>query len=541
MRFVSFVATILASCAVANAGRLEHIQANRGVAPVTSAPAPIGRGVPAPAAPTCPPVVDYDRYTPEAHADQIHHLPGLVGKFASNVFSGYVSLPGTEKEIWYMFVESSGSPSTDPLVLSQAGGPGLPDTRFIFGEHGPFRVSPDADVNHDDKAHVFLNPWSIHSFSNGLYFDAPFGVGFSYSKNATDYAAYNDEIAANDNLAALQQFFLKFPQYQQNDLHILANSYGGHYGPQLAQLIVEQTECINLKGVMVTQPLLNFEINQYPGVYYKLYADGLISQNAMNAVQESCITPYNLDNSFDYLGDTNCNNANNLAFGQFASLNVMQYGVSYATCTPDEQQRYLATYEVLKPILFDHDSSQEERNRAYDLLGFNACLEPQVEQYINTPSVRAALHVETKGLAANPMISNSWVVMENMPVYGAWDFNSILIDMKATYQFLIDSNIRIHISSAANDAECPTVATMLWLQELGAPVINDFQPWVSNNRADQVAGILHTRQGISMNTIQACGHLQGWFCPSPFNSVVQQYLSNTWNTAPSQTPFVFGT
>ena len=55
-------------------------------------------------------------------------------------YSGYITLQGTTKNIFYWFVTSQNNPSTDPLLLWLQGGPGcsgLGDGFFL--EHGPFQ------------------------------------------------------------------------------------------------------------------------------------------------------------------------------------------------------------------------------------------------------------------------------------------------------------------------------------------------------------------------------------------------------------------
>ncbi len=59
-----------------------------------------------------------------------------------------------------------------------------------------------------------------------LYVEAPAGVGFSFSDDQADYTT-GDAKTAKDNLLAIQQFFLRFPDLSKNDFYISAESYGG--------------------------------------------------------------------------------------------------------------------------------------------------------------------------------------------------------------------------------------------------------------------------------------------------------------------------
>jgi hypothetical protein len=68
-------------------------------------------------------VSDVRGYTPAALADQIHNLPGLAEQPTFNMFSGYLTVdPAKGRKIFYWYVESSRSPSTDPLIWWSNGG-----------------------------------------------------------------------------------------------------------------------------------------------------------------------------------------------------------------------------------------------------------------------------------------------------------------------------------------------------------------------------------------------------------------------------------
>ena len=56
-----------------------------------------------------------------------------------------------------------------------------------------------------------------------IYLEAPAGVGFSYSDNASDYETDDDQTAL-DNVAAVQAWFDKFPEYKKNDFFITGES-----------------------------------------------------------------------------------------------------------------------------------------------------------------------------------------------------------------------------------------------------------------------------------------------------------------------------
>ncbi len=66
-----------------------------------------------------------------------------------------------------------------------------------------------------------------------LYIESPAGVGYTYAAD-DDSMAHNDITQSEDAFAALQSFFVKFPEFVNNDLWISGESYGGIYVPYLS-------------------------------------------------------------------------------------------------------------------------------------------------------------------------------------------------------------------------------------------------------------------------------------------------------------------
>ncbi|KAL0898982.1 hypothetical protein Bca101_082943 [Brassica carinata] len=91
-----------------------------------------------------------------------------------------------------------------------------------------------------ESAHVAL-AWmdlSTSTVSNIIYLDSPVGVGYSYSKNKSDYKT-NDSKTASDSYAFLVEWFKMFPEFQSNPFFISGESYAGVYVPTLASEVVK--------------------------------------------------------------------------------------------------------------------------------------------------------------------------------------------------------------------------------------------------------------------------------------------------------------
>jgi carboxypeptidase C (cathepsin A) len=58
------------------------------------------------------------------------------------------------------------------------------------------------------------NPHTWQKISNLLFIESPAGVGFSYNTNES--FNYNDSTTATDNMNALLDFFVLYPEYKNN-------------------------------------------------------------------------------------------------------------------------------------------------------------------------------------------------------------------------------------------------------------------------------------------------------------------------------------
>jgi serine carboxypeptidase-like clade 2 len=140
----------------------------------------------------------------------------------------------SDRNLFYFFAEAQNGNADAPVVLWQTGGPGCSSLIAMLSEMGPYRV------NASDTSKLTLDAYSWNQQAHMLWVESPAGVGFSYSKNPSDYINVNDTRTANDMYNFLQTFVNDlFPQYQKNNWFITAESYGGHYAPTMSRRIIE--------------------------------------------------------------------------------------------------------------------------------------------------------------------------------------------------------------------------------------------------------------------------------------------------------------
>ena len=195
----------------------------------------------------------------------VAELPG-VGAPPTRHWTGFVETDATsETHLFYYFVESQRSPSSDPLVWWFNGGPGASSLAGLFSENGPFLLN--------DAGALVANPYAWNSEANVLYVEFGPGIGYSYCANSskgTDECPQSsgdcspclsdDSSVASQNARFLAGFLELFPSLKGRPLYLTGESYAGVYGPLLARAIVDafdDTSVANLSGVWLTDPCVD--------------------------------------------------------------------------------------------------------------------------------------------------------------------------------------------------------------------------------------------------------------------------------------------
>ncbi|RIB02601.1 Alpha/Beta hydrolase protein [Gigaspora rosea] len=130
-------------------------------------------------------------------------------------YSGYLNI-APNANMFFWFFESRKNPKNSPLTIWLSGGPGYSSMFALFQEVGPCKI--DKYIN---KSRLSVNSWN--KVTNLLFIDQPIGAGFSYGARMILY---------------------KVPKYASLDLHLFSESYGGHYVPVMAKLIIQNNGII---------------------------------------------------------------------------------------------------------------------------------------------------------------------------------------------------------------------------------------------------------------------------------------------------------
>ncbi|XP_018827734.2 serine carboxypeptidase-like 45 [Juglans regia] len=429
---------------------------------------------------------------PVAH--KIKSLPGQP-QVTFQQFAGFITIDEQQQRaLFYYFVEAEGNPASRPLVLWLTGGPGCSSIGAgAFIEHGPFRPSGN---------NLVKNEYSWNKEANMLYLESPAGVGFSYSSNKSFYSYVDDEITAQDSLLFLKLWFAKFPEYQNRDFFITGESYGGHYVPQLAHLIVQSNVKFKLKGIAIGNPLLEFATDFNAPDEYN-WSHGLISDAVYSLLSKYCNSSQIMREAINGIVSPACT-AVYTQLSRELSQSIDRYYVIGDVCVQSSGQSQVETlyhplksrFETLSSFhsLSDASSQQAVRQSKEDV-----CAQENTAQYLNRKDVQQALHARLVGVP-------KWVLCSKVPNYDARDREIPTIPVVGS---LVRSGIRALVYSGDQDSVIPFTGTRTLVHglamELGLNTTVPYRAWFEGK---QVGGWtqVYGKMELSFASIRGASH-----------------------------------
>ncbi|CAL1374418.1 unnamed protein product [Linum trigynum] len=435
--------------------------------------------------------------------DGIVKLPGQPD-ISFQQYAGYVTIDETQqRELFYYFVEAATNSTSKPLVLWLNGGPGCSSVGAgAFSEHGPFKPNAAGVLVH--------NEYSWNKEANMLYLEAPAGVGFSYSANASFYELVNDSITAKDNLAFLQRWLLKFPEYKTRDLFITGESYAGHYVPQLAQLILESRSNISFKGIAIGNPFLEFDTDYNgKGEYY--WSHGLISDHTYHLVNTVCNFSQIYRELLSLSGNYSkpCELVVAQSIEEWPSQNFDYNDVTSDVCLSDgksqfgSQEHHSLLASRFHPVSSLKSRQSGLRKQEAGVESIDLCVQDQTDKYLNRKDVQEAMHAKLVG------VNNTWSVCSKVVNY---DYNNMEIPTIGVVGSLVGSGIRVLVYSGDQDSVVPFIGTRTLVNRLatkmGLNTTVPYKPWFDCDK--QVGGwtqVYGENNKLSFATIRGASHL----------------------------------
>ncbi|XP_062193852.1 serine carboxypeptidase 1-like [Phragmites australis] len=422
-------------------------------------------------------------------ADRVAGLPGQPPRVNFGQYSGYVTVNEEHgRELFYYFAESPYDAASKPLLLWLNGGPGCSSLGFgAMKELGPFRVNPDGKT-------LSRNKHAWNNLANVIFLESPAGVGFSFSRNATDYNTVGDRRTAEDTYVFLVKWLERFPEYKGRDFYVAGESYGGHYVPELATVITfmnrfpGQRTPINLQGIFFGNPLLDDYLNGKGNLEF-LWSHGVISDEVWAKILANC--------SFSASDDWPCF----VAAHSFQKGNIDRYNIYAPVCLQSRNGTYYSS--------------------SY-LPGYDPCSYYYIEPYLNNLEVQKALHAR---------INTNWSgCNEDLAWNDAPEF------MVPIIKRLVDHGLRVWIYSGDFDSKCSLTATRYSVKDLNLTVTKKWRPWYTHD--SEVGGYVQQYQGgFTLASVRGAGHMVPTFQPKRSLVLLYAFLKNM--LPPADIPYLF--
>ncbi|KAJ1436040.1 Serine carboxypeptidase, serine active site [Sesbania bispinosa] len=275
-----------------------------------------------------------------SEADKIQSLPGQP-EVSFQQFGGYIPVDDKhQRALFYYFVEAETNPASKPLIL------------WLNGDKSFFKT-------------------------------------------------LNDDITARDNMVFLQRWLAKFPQYRNNEFYIMGESYAGHYVPQLAELIVKSKVNINLKGIALGNPLLEYETD-FNSVDEFYWSHGMISDYVYELRSSVCNNSKSSRQSLRGCFSPECISVLIQIDDEYSELDYIDlyYVIGDKCLSYNLSQAAILTHwrrSSISQISRTLNMQKDEKTHQYHQ-ELDNCPLKNAEMYLNRKEVQKALHAQLVGV-----------------------------------------------------------------------------------------------------------------------------------------------
>lgn len=337
-------------------------------------------------------------------------------------------------------------------------------------------------------------------------------------------------------MAAVLAWFDKYHEYQNHELYISGESYGGIYVPYLVNQIHHHNKANlskpdvfkpNLKGMMVGNGVTNWDYDTIPA-----YIELANAHSFMNPVDYEQMKALKCDYSgipFDRPISDECNKLLDNFSADTAGINVYDtLGKCFIQSSEFEQDisKFLQTKGGLKMLgvqqqkaaSWDNYTPWMARLRQRSSFGVGVvppCVDgAPVVGYLNKPEVLKALHIPD-GLPAWDMCLDG-IDYTILPKGSQWIWESL----KGEYRMLK--------YSGDTDGAVPLAGTRMWIDSLKREILETWRPFYvqDSNTTQHLAGYVEEYDGLTLGTVHGAGHMTPQYKPAASYKLIFNWLKN---------------
>lgn len=417
-------------------------------------------------------------------------------------YSGYIASGrngSTAENMFFWLVPSLRKSPELPsnLVIWLNGGPGCSSMDGFFLEIGPWRFQ-----NTSEPLGLQHNPFGWHESVDVLFVDQPVGTGFSFSTNETEFAHNQDEMAQNF-LSFFIDFVKLFPQYRNYNLWLAGESYAGIYIPYIATAMLQAPDApAKLAGLLIGNGWID-PMNQYPAYIDFAVANGLLSGNFLTDARQK---------------EAQCIAALRAQQGTQSVITnpVCESIVDYVTAQSTQGKKpCLNLYDIR--YTDDADAPADSCGMAWPRQL------KQVQKYLNTDQVRAALHVSPNSLQTNAT-PPAWKECENKV---SKNFNGQTSAPSVVLLPSLLQKVKVLLFNGDKDFLCNYIGTeymignLSWNGAQGFDADTKTYRWLVNG---SVAGQLKTSRNLTYLRVFNSSHMVPYDWPAASLSMLNLFL-----------------
>ncbi|KAK1240536.1 hypothetical protein MKX07_004564 [Trichoderma sp. CBMAI-0711] len=186
---------------------------------------------------------------------------------------------------WFFPTANPEHQTKEEITIWLNGGPGCSSLLGLLKETGPFLWQSGTPGPQP-------NPWSWHLLTNVIYVEQPVGVGFT---KGTPSITNEDELAAQ--FMGFWRNFVDLFGLHGWKVYIVAESYGGFYGPYIASNFIDANDAdhFNVAGLMVYDGIffddnlqMSVPAQSYINRYKELFALDDVVKARVDSVANEC-------------------------------------------------------------------------------------------------------------------------------------------------------------------------------------------------------------------------------------------------------------
>mgnify|MGYP002803544019 FL=1 len=469
--------------------------------------------------------------------EEVLDLPGF-GKPPAPQYSGFLDAgsaePGTKLHYWFALADVTASDK--PVVLWLNGGPGSSSILGMLQEHGPLLINATGGL--------MRNPYSWTKQANMLILESPGGVGYSYcaAMKAGGNCKNTDISTAAAARAALQDFFVKFPEFKKNNFFITGESYAGVYIPTLTNEILENAPEIKMTGIAVGDPCTDWP-SQHESMDMLWYAHkhGFVPDEDFDFLWNNCSTrqpPFVSQGFWRRQGGEWMSRLQG-APQVLDDKCKMAHRKFLATTSRGLSQSWKKAY-INELDLFS-DSSSLDWTVPKTLDFFTA-------QWMNRDDVKKALHVEDAPAKSWPGPSDGWQYSSDYNACNQAPKQPSMIDF---YRRIAPKMTTTIVFNGDTDPCVSYEGTRTAIEKVGFPILagGHYRPWFYNKSEASIetliekpnlfgpnlelrpAGaqfgghVVNYAHGLSFATVHGSGHMVPQFRPQSAERLLNRLLS----------------